>query len=148
MTKIAFAVAAAAAEVSEDEDVVEVPIGDKVFLARRPTLGQSVLLSEARDEMSLARVFKLLRVILGDEATEILEQLVWDRRLDFADLIGGGTDLNPNGGLIDQIQEAFAERPTEPSSDSSASRKSTGRRSTGRSPGKGSTHSSSPSTDS
>lgn len=146
---IAFKAAAEAADIGEDEDVVDVPIEGKIYKARRPTPIQGALLNEAltatNGAVRLTAVFKLIQALLGPEAKTVLEEMAWDRRIDFPDLIGG-SEQNPEGGLIDQIFAEFAARPTEPSTDSSSSRTSGGRKSTGRSPGKGSIHSGSPST--
>lgn len=145
---IEFNVAAAASEAEEDEDVLEVPIDDVVYKARRPTLAQGALLNSTLGGTGISRLaaaFKLIEGLLGTAAREHVERLVWERRLDFGDLIGG-TDENPDGGLIDLIFEGFAERPTQPSDDSSPSQEPVGRRSTGRSQGKGSTRSPSRST--
>lgn len=146
---IAFRAAAHAAEISEDEDVVDVPIEGVVYKARRPTPMQGALLNEALTSTNgaerLSAVFRLIQALLGSEAKEVLEEMAWDRRIDFPDLIGG-SEQNPDGGLLDQIFAEFAARPTEPSTDSSSSQTSGGRKSTGRSPGRGSTRSASPST--
>lgn len=146
---IAFQAAAHAAEISPNEDVVEVPIDGVVYKARRPTPMQGALLNEALTSTSgaarLSAVFKLIQALLGTEAREVLEEMAWDRRIDFPDLIGG-SEQNPEGGLLDQIFAEFAARPTEPSTDSSSSQTPGGRKSTGRSPGKGSIRSDSPST--
>lgn len=145
---IEFKIAAEASEAGEDEDVVEVPIGDQVFIARRPTLAQGALLNavlNSKGSDRLTAVFRLIRSLLGDEGGAFIEQLVWDRKIDYGDLIGG-SENNPEGGLVDMIFAEFAERPTTPSTASSASRASGGRKSTGRSPGRGSTRSPSPST--
>ncbi len=137
---ISFHAAAKAAEVGENEDVVEVPIDGKVYLARRPTVAQSTLLNIAlagQRQERLVAVFQIVDALLGNEARQIIERMIWERRIDFPDLIGG-SDQNPEGGLIDQIFAEFAARPTEPSTDSSSSQTPGGRTSTGRSPGKGS----------
>lgn len=142
-----FKVAAEAAEAGEDEDVLEVPIAGTVYLARRPTVAQAALLNSTlagNGTDRLGAIFKLIEGLLGEEALEVIKELVWQRRIDFGDLLGG-SDENPMG-LIDMIFEGFSERPTQPSDDSSPSRAPGGRRSTGRSPGKGSTRSASPST--
>lgn len=141
-----FNIAAEASTVNEDEDYVEVPIGGKVFRAYRPTVAQGALLVAARGAGNLGMVFKLIRSLLGEEATDIIEEAIWARRLDFDDLVGGGTKLNPEHGLVDGIFAEFGERPTQPSTVSSPSRAVGGRKSTGRSPGKGSIPSDSPST--
>lgn len=147
---IEFAVAAEASEVGEDEDVVEIPIDGVTYQARRPTVAQGALLNVAlasKGVKALSAVYELIGGVMGEDARAHIERLVWARRIDFDDLVGG-SEKNPDGGLIDQIFEAFTEFPTKPSSGSSPSRPTTGRRSTGRSPGKGSTRSPSPSTDS
>lgn len=143
-----FNVAAEAAEVAEDEDIVEVPINGKVFQARRPTVAMGALLNANLNSTGpdrLTVVFRLVEGFMGPEAREEIEALIWDRKIDYGDLIGG-SEQNPEGGLIDRLFEAFAERPTTPSTGSSPSQAAGGRRSTGRSPGKGSTRSPSPST--
>ena len=140
-----------ASEATEDEDVVEVPIEGIVYKARRPSVAQGALMAYAQAAQAgdaLAVVFKLIKALMGEEALEHIERLVWDRRIDFGDLLGGGTEMNPEIGLVDGIFAEFSERPTQPSTASSSTRATGGRRSTGRSPGKGSTHSPSPSTDS
>jgi hypothetical protein len=145
---IEFNVAAEAAGLAEDEDVFEVPIEDEVYIARRPTTAQGALLNVALSGTGVSRlsaVFSLLEGLIGEEGRAHIERLVWERRVDLDDLVGG-SEQNPEGGLIDQIFEAFSERPSQPSTDSSSSRATGGRRSTGRSPGKGSTRSPSPST--
>jgi hypothetical protein len=148
---INFNVAAEAHEAAKDEQVVEVPIDGTVYLARRPTTAQAALLSMAMATTDgaarLASVFRLIEGLLGEEALGAVQNLVWARRIDFGDLIGGSEE-NPDGGLVDQIFAEFSKFPTEPSTDSSSSRTAGGRRSTGRSPGKGSIRSTSPSTDS
>lgn len=144
---IAFKAAAEAYELGEDEDVIEVPIEGVVYTARRPTVAQASLMLSGGD---LLIAFKLIEGIMGRKARDHIERLVWERKIDLDDLISsGGTEQNPDGGLIPQIIEEFAKsRPTPPSTDSSPSQTTGGRRSTGRSPGKGSTLLTSPSTDS
>lgn len=140
---------AAEAEVAEDEDYVEVPIEDKVYHARLPSTGQFALFAAAQADKSgpkqVKSIFDMVEAMLGEEALEHIKDLVQRRAIDIDDLFGGGTDLNPNAGLIDSILEELGGRPTQPSTDSSPSRGTGGRRSTGRTPGKGSTRSSSPS---
>lgn len=146
---IEFNVAAKAkvAEADPDEDVVEVPIDGKVYHARRPTTAQSALLSSSLSKGDIGEVYTLIEAMMGRDARRHVERLVWNRQIEFGDLVGG-TDQNPDGGLIDMVFAEFAGRPTVPSTDSSPSRAAGGRRSTGRSPGRGSTGSTSPSTDS
>lgn len=140
---IEFKVAGEAALPGEDEKVVEVPINGRVFLARRPTTAQAVLLNTSLTGHGgdrLSAVFRLVEGLMGEEALQVVQDLIWERKIDFGDLVGG-SEQNPDGGLIDQIFSEFAQVPTEPSTASSRSPRSGGRRSTGRSPGKGSTHS-------
>lgn len=147
---INFQVAAEAAMAADDEDVVEVPIAGQVFYARRPTTAQAMLLNQSLNGTGAARLsatFRLVEGLMGEKAQALVEDLIWARRIDLGDLIGG-SDQNPDGGLIDQIFAEFTGRPTAPSTDSSGSQSAGGRRSTGRSPGKGSTRSPSPSIDS
>ena len=145
---IEFNVAAKAAveKPGEDEDVVEVPIEDVVYQARRPTAAQVALIYASSGDTYAQTVMNLAQSIMGLAARKHLERLIWERRIDFGDIMGG-TEQNPEG-LISSIIAEFAGRPTEPSTDSSPSQAPGGRRSTGRAPGKGSTRSTSPSTDS
>lgn len=145
---INFAVAAKASEVREDEDVIDVPIDGVDYKARRPTVAQAALLSTAfsgtgADRLSV--VFDIVQALMGDKALAHIKSLVWSRRIDLDDLIGG-SEGNPEGGLIDQIFAEFADRPTEPSTDSSEQPDESGRRFRGRSAGRGSTLSDSAST--
>jgi len=146
---IEFKVAAEAEirEAAEDEDVVEVPIDGKVYIARMPSVAQFALLQAELRKKGVDRfaaVFDFVESMMGEEAREHIERLVVKRQIEIDDLIGG-SEKNPDGGLIDLILAEFTGRPTEPSTASSGSQKTGGRRSTGRSPGKGSTASSSPS---
>ena len=150
MSAIEFSVAAKEAEIAEDEDVVEVPIDGQVYLARRLTVGQSALLNEALNGNGsrVEATFRLIEGFIGPEGRDHVERLIWERRLDFNDLLGGGSETNPEGGLVDLIIQAFAARPTQPSTDSSPSPVNGGRKSKGRSHGKGSIRSDSDSTSS
>lgn len=146
---IEFKTAANKAETPEDEDYVEVPIDGEVYHARTPSAGQMALFAAAfADDLpgQAQAIFDMLEAMMGEEATRHIKQLLKDRSIDMGDLYGGGTELNPDAGLIDSIMEELAGRPTQPSTASSRSQASGGRKSTGRSPGKGSTRSGSPST--
>jgi hypothetical protein len=138
---INFHVAAEASEPSADEKVVEVPIGDRVFIARRPTIAQTALLNLGLTAPDISdrivAVFKLTEAIIGTEARDLIEELFWARRIDITDMVGG-SEQNKDGGLLDQIFAEFAGFPTEPSTASSASRNGTGRKSGARRPGPGS----------
>lgn len=141
---IEFAVAAEAAEVDEDEDIVEVEIDGVKYTARRPTTAQSALLAVALTQTGterLSAIFNIAEALLGTEGREHIERLVWARRIDLDDLIGGNEKHAE--GLLDSIFSEFSERPTQPSADSASSQPVGGRKSTGRSPGKGSIHSAS-----
>lgn len=145
-----FVVAAKAEQQEPDEDYIEVKIGDRVLRAYRPTTAQLALLTTAMasdgfDQMSA--IFNAIESFLGADGLAYIRELITQRAIDIDDLIGG-SEQNPDGGILDAIVEEFSARPTQPSTASSSSQRSTGRRSTGRSPGKGSTQSSSPSTDS
>lgn len=148
---INFQVAAQAAAAGEDEPVVDVPIEGKVYQARKLTVAQSALLpiafgaTNVRDRLSAAMT--VLEMLIGPEGTRVIERLIIGRRIDFGDIIGG-SEQNPEGGLIDQILSEFSQHPSQPSTDSSASRPNGGRKSTGRSRGTGSIRSDSTSTDS
>ena len=147
MIEFNVAAKAAAAEPGEDEDVVEVPIDGVTYIARRPTAAQVALLYASADDSTYAEgVMKMVESMLGEEARKHIERLIWQRRIDFNDIMGG-TEANPKG-LVSAIIAEFAGRPTEPSTDSSESQPRGGRKSTGRAPGKGSTSSRSASTDS
>lgn len=146
---VSFSVAAKRAEPGEEEGVVSVPIDGVDYVARRPTTGQVALLTVAqrRGDSFGEAVMNMITAMLGTEARVHIERLIWERRISFEDLMSG-TDENPTGLIPAIIEEFSGERPTPPSTDSSSSQTTGGRKSTGRSPGKGSTRSSSPSTDS
>lgn len=148
MIEFKVAAEADAAKIGENEDVVEVPIDGVVYEARRPTAGQVGLLTVGVSDGStyFAAVLDMVTILIGTEGRDHIKRLIRDRRIELADLFGG-TPENPDG-LVGAIISEFAGRPTVPSTASSASRSTGGRRSTGRSPGKGSTQSPSPSTDS
>lgn len=145
---IEFVVAAESAEIGEDEEVVKVPIEDKVYLARRPTVAQTAFLAltiQGDGVTKLSATFQILESLIGAEGVNHIQRLVLERRIDIDDLVGGSKKNKV--GLVDSIFKEFTKgRPTQPSSISSSSPGTTGRKSTGRSPGKGSTHSPSPST--
>lgn len=141
-----FAAAAEASQADDDEDVIEVNLFGMEVEARRLTVAQSALLTEARVRGGGAQVpaiFDAIGDMFGAEALRHVRTLIHERRIDMGDLLGG-SDQNPEGGVIDKIMEAFAdERPTQRSTASSSSRGNGGPRSTGRSPGRGSTRSTS-----
>lgn len=145
-----FAAAAAASEVDENEDIVEVNLFGLNVEARRLTTAQTALISAARAQgggEQVNAIFGAIQDMFGTEALAHVKRLIHDRRIDLGDLLGGGTELNPDHGVVDAVIAAFsAGRPTRPSTASSSSRATAGPRSTGRSPGKGSTRSASPST--
>lgn len=146
MIEFNVAAKAAAAEIGENEDTINVPIDGVTYVARRPTAAQAAMLYVSSDATYAEVVMRFVESMLGIKARKHLERLIWERRIEFDDIMGG-TELNPKG-LVSAILAEFAGRPTEPSTDSSPSQVPGGRKSTGRSPGKGSTHSTSPSTDS
>lgn len=143
-----FAAAAEASEAGEDEDVVEVNVAGKEYLARRPSTAQYAKFIAAQNgdgADQTAALFNMVRAILGEDGYQHISRLIDKRAIDMDDLYGG-SGQNPDGGIIDRIMGEFGARPTQPSTASSSSQGGTGRRSTGRSPGKGSTRSTSPST--
>lgn len=139
----------------EEEEVLEIPFGERTLTAKRPTSGQIALFysriaSEATidepDNGPVAAVFGLLGGILGEGDLPYLKKLLGGGAIEFSTLFGGDDDNEM--GLADAIIKEWSGRPTEPSTPSGSSPESTGRRSTGRAPGKGSTRSTSRSTDS
>lgn len=149
-----FKVAAKRAEKKDDEvEVIEIPFGERTLIATLPTPGQAALFysrlvaennEEETDNGVINAVFGLLRGVLAEGDVPYLKGLLADSLITFGTLFGGDEDNEK--GLVDAILAEAAGRPTSPSSDSSPSPKSTGRPSTGRSPGKGSTRSTSRST--
>lgn len=146
---IDFKIGAKRSEAEEDGDFVEVPLDGEVYEARLPSSGQVALFAAAfsGDVPGQAQaVFDMVEAMLGKDALIHIKSLLKNRIIDMDDLYGGGTELNPERGLIDSIMEEFTGRPTQPSTASSRSQASGGRKSTARTPGKGSTRSASPST--
>lgn len=135
---IEFYAAAKSAELGEGEDVVQVNLDGTNYPAVKPTTAQ-IALMVATGGKDMGVIFRVIESILGVEALDVIEQMIWDRRIDLPDLFGG-SEQNPKG-LLGQIIEEFRGNPTPPSTESSNSRQAGGRRSTGRSPGKGSIHS-------
>lgn len=136
----------------EAKDEIEIPFGERTLIATPPSPGQVALFydraattptEEDPDAGPVSAVFGFLRGVLAEGDVPYLKGLLQDRRIEFETLLGGDDD---GPGLIDSIMEEYGARPTGPSTDSSASPESTGRPSTGRTPGKGSTRSTSPST--
>lgn len=138
---------------SDEEEVLEIPFGERTLLARRPTVGQLALFydraamnptSDEPDNGPVAAVFGFLRGMLGEGDVPYLRGLLSSGAIEFSTLFGGNDDNEQ--GLVDAILAEWAGRPTVPSSDSAPSPEKTGRPSTGRTPGKGSTRSNSRST--
>lgn len=146
---IEFAASAAASEIPEDEDVLEVNLFGMPVVARRLTGAQSALMLAARARggaHAMNGIFQGISDMFGEDARMHVERLIHERRIDLEDLLGGGTELNPDHGVIDAVTEYFADgHPTQSSTASSRSQGRGGARSTGRSPGKGSTRGGSPS---
>ena len=145
MLEFKVAALAEVKEIGDDEDIVAVPIEDVTYEVRRPTSAQVGLWTTGMHTTAEV-AFEAIRTLLGADGLEHIKRLIRNRQIDMDDLIGG-SENNPDG-LIGSILAEFSGRPTEPSTASTRSQPSGGRRSTGRSPGKGSTRSSSPSTDS
>lgn len=136
----------------EAKDVLEIPFGERTLIASKPSSGQIALFydrvstnpsTDEPDAGPVSAVFGFLRGVLADGDLAYLKNLLQKDLIEFELLLGGDDE---GGGLVDTIMEEFAGRPTGPSTDSSGSPASTGRPSTGRTPGKGSTRSSSRST--
>ena len=148
---IQFQVAAQAAQAGEEEKIVEVPIEGITYQARKLTTAQAALIPIALTGPSvvdrLGAALQMIEMLIGSAGAAHVRRLIIARRIDMGDIIGG-SEQNPDGGLLDQILREFSQHPSQPSADSSSSRPNGGRKSTGRSPGKGSTHSDSTSTDS
>lgn len=150
-----FKVAAKRAAKEDDEatPVIEIPFGDRTLISKIPSPGQASLFyarlvsdstEEERDNGTVNAVFGLLRSVLAPGDVPYIKELLGEGRIEFSTLFGG--DDENERGLVEELLREASGRPTEPSSDSSSSQKSTGRPSTGRSPGKGSTRSTSKST--
>jgi hypothetical protein len=140
--------AAAQATVDEEqgeEKVLEFSLAGQEFVARIPTTGQVALVagSGGRSQSDMiGAVFGFFRGVLLDDGWRRLHALLEDGTVPFEVLFGG--DDNNATGVVEWISTAAGgERPTQPSRDSSPSPDGTGRKSTGRSPGKGSTRSTS-----
>ena len=142
---IAFKVAAEAELAGDNEDVVEVPIEDVTYVARKPTTAQLAVFYASDNQFKA--VFDLLGDMIGDDAVEHIKRLIHERRIDFSDLLGGSEE-NEDGLITQIINEFGTGRPTQPSTGSSATPTTGGRKSTRRAPGKGSTSSPSESTSS
>lgn len=149
-----FKVGAQRATKAEDGEVsvIEIPFGERTLVSKLPTSGQVALFYERvsstpnekePDNGPVGAVFGFLRGVLADGDVPYLKGLLQNDQIDFELLLGGDDE---GGGLVDSIMEEYAGRPTGPSTSSSASPASSGRPSTGRTPGKGSTRSTSRST--
>lgn len=146
---------ASQAQVDEEggeEKLVEFSVAGLKFWAKRPTPGQTNILLSSRRRDATGVIWRIFENILvaNEPETPIeqrhgeyddLRQLVFDGAVPVA-LLFGGDELNGRG-ILDSIIREFAGYPTQPSEDSSPSPSSGGKKSTGRSPGKGSTASTS-----
>lgn len=153
MLEFEVATEAQLAKEAGEEKLLEVKVGDKMFLARRPTPGQTnILFSSRRGADATILVWQIFAEILvpNDPKTPReqrhaeyadLQKMVFDGIIP-PSLLFGGDELNGRG-ILDGIIREFSGYPTQPSEESSPSPSSGGARSTGRSPGKGSTSSTS-----
>lgn len=144
-----FAIAADRAEPDPDEadGRFEIKIGDRKILAKLPSTGQiSVLMGSRGLSSNLSAIHRVLRAVLTAEDYDFLIDLLTEDKISVGFLFGGD-DLNESGILDTLVYEAVG-RPTQSPSGSGKSQSSAGRRSTGRAPGKGSTSTTSPPTDS
>lgn len=133
---------------AKDVELFEFSLGDGKqfdFEMVPPTAGQSTILFSAAGIAALSRAIHgiLKNNLVGDGYARIVP-MIEDGRVSLGLLFGG--DENNRRGIIDTAMAQASGRPTKPSSGSTGSPKGGGKRSTGRSPGKGSTLSSSPST--
>lgn len=114
------------------------------FTISIPTTGQISLVAASMDaggvEM-LGAVYNFLRGLMTTEDYRRFRGLVADGTIPF-ELVIGGDELNEDG-IIDWIIENSTDRPTKAPTDFLPSQKTGGQRSTGRSPGRGSTRSTS-----
>lgn len=125
---------------SPEEYDLEFSIGEYEFKAKRPTPAQISLLfgtSTLGGTASLGATYRFLRGVLDRNSYNQLLTLIEAGVIDNGTLIGG--DETNEKGLIDNLIEQVAERPTNPPTGSSSSSQPGGKKSTGRSPGKGST---------
>lgn len=132
----------------EEERVIQFTLGDDVFISSKITSGQiGLIVSSDGTSESLKTIWQVLKAALHDDGYARLRRLVAEGVVSTG-LLFGGDELNPDGGILDDLITQSVEddaRPTTPSTGSSQSRTNGGRRSTGRAPGKGSTLSTSPS---
>ena len=153
MAKIEFTAAAKRHEEAQGEspEVFEFSVGGEEFVADMISPGQATYIGTTFSTQSttavLGAVLELFDLLLHGDGGRRLRRLVLADVVK-PELLLWGDELNSNGILGSMLELAAAGRPTPPSSGSSGSQGTGGRRSTGRSPGKGSTSSTSGSTDS
>jgi hypothetical protein len=140
-----FKSAAKSAEEGEEE-ILEFAIGDEEFRSKLPSTARTAMFVASMSDESttgdaIAAIFAFLKDMLLDDGYRRLRKLISDNVIDLGTLTGGG-DENEDG-IVDWIIGQASNRPTQPPTDSSTSPASTGLPSTGRSPGKGSTRSTS-----
>lgn len=128
-------------EAQGEEKIFEFSIAGQTFRSKSPTPGQINILFGARRNEGTQIVWRIFASILEDDGYQRLRDLVFENKVS-PSLLFGGDELN-SGGILDTIISEFAGRPTVESTTSSPSPPSAGSKSTGRSPGKGSTGSSS-----
>lgn len=87
-------------------------------------------LGSESEVVAQAEVHRFLRSLMTPKDYTILTDYLRQGFLQPGDLFGG-TDLNPKG-MVEEIIQAVAARPTNPPTDSSVSPEIAGRRSTGR----------------
>lgn len=144
MTAIQFKTAAQETQKArndEDDDVVEVDIDGEVYPARIPSVDElaMVMIDIQGENMGdrIAGVWSFIAACFDEDDEERIKARIRSRR-DGLTLAFMLTDVMP--GMMEAFSGNF---PTQPSTGSSGSPASSGRRSTGRSPGKGSTRSTS-----
>lgn len=140
-----FQIASEQAVKDEDDELelFEFKLGKSKFEARRPTPGEiNILFSTQGEVEGTVGAWRFLRRVLQGAGYRRL-QLMVEQGMVPPELLFGGDELNPEGGIIDTIIAEFAGRPPGSSGDSSTSPEPAGPRSTGRARGRGSISSSS-----
>jgi hypothetical protein len=133
----------------EAPEPFEFTLAGQEFVAALPSATQLSMLAIAIGDGGKAALETALNVfdgLLEGNGGARLRKLIANGTVK-PSLLFWGDELNDQG-IIGALVAQVTGRPTTPSSDSSATPKTSGRRSTGRAPGKGSTRSTSPETDS
>lgn len=117
------------------QDILEVPLDDEVLISYRPTEDQIVMLvaSEASDIRSdssrTAAFIDISFSIFEPESRRILARRLMDPEDPFT-LMSDDPDAASLVGMITELLEEWAQRPTKPLSDSTTSSENGGKNST------------------